>query len=97
MVIRDCYFRVAGWSNPRYAVIKDNILMMEVALENCRHCATCSSRVRMVESRLRGTGANWRWESAGNGLYLVVELPEDVGRVDNYLTQLFGVPIRQTG
>lgn len=96
MAQRDCYLKVAGWRFPRYAVIEGNTLMMEVAREACRHCPTCSERVRMVESRLRGTGANWRWQSAGNGLHLAVELPAETVKVDNYLSQLLGVPIWET-
>ncbi len=97
MARRDCYLLVAGWRNQRHAVIEGNTLMMEVALAACQHCPICSQRIRTVETRLRETNAKWRWESAGNGLYLAIELPAETVQVGDYLTRLLGVSIRVTG
>lgn len=90
---RHCYLSVAGWRYPRHTIIDGNVIMMEVAMGSCQHCPTCSRRVEMVSSRLRGTNSKWSWEGFGNGLYLKVEMPDDAEQVEQYLSRLIGVSV----
>ncbi len=87
--------QVAGWRYPRDTILEGNALKMEIARVACQHCPTCRARVETVESRLNRANVPWRWETRDTGLYLVVERPSSNGRVDNYLSGLLGLSIRE--
>ena len=84
--------RVAGWTYPRHAFVRDSHILMEVARIDCSHCTTCSHRMDVVASRLRDAGVDGSWERESGGYYLSVPYDRKVAPA-RFLSELLKLSI----
>ena len=92
--------KVEGWSNPRYAQIRGNLILFEVMSLGCS-CGTCFGRLDAVKNRMKTADVrSWRTvelEIPERGfvpsVILAVEPKEMPARIDPYRGDLLGLQI----
>lgn len=98
---RTVCLKVDGWSNPRFGRVESNLIAFEVMWLGCA-CPTCFARLDAVMNRMEGSEVKWQvrdisfLERGGMpSATLMVEPKEMPERVDNYLSDLLGLQIRE--
>lgn len=101
MAERTIRLRVDGWSNIRFGRVESNLIAFEVMCWSCA-CPTCLARLNAVENRMEDSNVKWQMQDVlfpeRDGMpsaILMVEPKEMPERVDNYLSDLLGLQIRE--
>lgn len=93
--------KVDGWSNPRFGFIAGNGIGFEAMWHGCA-CPTCYGRLNAVMNRMKDSDLKWQVQNISfperegvPSAVLLVEPKEMPEQIDNYLSDLLGLRIKE--